>query len=94
MILSPVEYIDCKITICPCDNISLIYSCWVTYGAYSDQNKNDPLYLGGRIELSISSVCCAFCASTGGNLLPPFGGGFGTGPPLVGGCAVVFNARA
>ena len=26
----PVEYIDSKITIWPPDDISLIYSCWVT----------------------------------------------------------------
>ena len=29
--LIPVEYIDSKITIWPPDDISLIYSCWVTF---------------------------------------------------------------
>ena len=35
-------------------------------------------YLGGRIALSISSVCWLFCASIGGSLLVR--GGWGTGP--------------
>ena len=30
-VLIPVEYIDSNITIWPPDDISLIYSCWVTY---------------------------------------------------------------
>ena len=38
-------------------------------------------YLGGSIELRISSVCCAFFASIGGSFC--LAGGLGTGPPTV-----------
>ena len=39
--LIPVDYIDNKITIWPPDDISLIYSCWVTI-CYKNENKNIP----------------------------------------------------
>lgn len=51
-------------------------------------------HLGGKMELSISSVCWAFCDSTGGSLLPPLGGGLGTGPALVGCWGDVLRALA
>ena len=45
------------------------------------QIGGDFSYLGGSIELRISSVCCAFFASIGGSFC--LAGGLGTGPPIV-----------
>jgi len=49
-------------------------------------------HLGGRIELRISSVCCAALASTGASFCFP--GGLGTGPVPCGGAGVTFKALA
>lgn len=70
---------------------NLIYETGPTTQAFSKESKT---YRGGRIEFNISSVCWAFCCSIGGSLLPPLGGGFGTGPPFVGACCVVLSALA
>lgn len=49
-------------------------------------------YLGGRIELRISSVCWAALASTGDSFCFP--GGFGTGPAACDGPGLTFRALA
>lgn len=49
-------------------------------------------YLGGRMELRISSVCWAALASTGDSFCFP--GGFGTGPVACDGPGLTFKALA
>ena len=49
-------------------------------------------YLGGRMELRISSVCCAALASRGDSFC--LLGGLGTAPAPAGGVGVVFKALA
>ena len=50
------------------------------------------IYLGGRIEFKISSVCWAALASTGASFC--LAGGFGTGPVACGGAGLAFKALA
>jgi len=50
------------------------------------------MYLGGKIELRISSVCCAALASTGVSFCLP--GGFGTGPVACEGPGLTLRALA
>ena len=69
---------------------------WPATGKVHVQADNTTIYLGGRMALSISSVCWFFCASTGGSLFVR--GGWGTGPaaavPPVPCCWLTLRDRA
>ena len=60
--LNPVEYTDNKITIWPPDNISLIYTCWVTnvetktQKPKPDTTKNDGSLTQVKVATNISDL--------------------------------------